>query len=624
MTRAETTGAKVLDYKGPAPPVAAAVAATGSAWSPLRHRLFFWMWLATTVSYVGAEALSTGRQWLMRLLTADPAMVARTVSAATLPLALLAIIAGVLADVLDRRRLLIVTQIWMCVASVLLGVMYYLHWITPGVLLAMTFLFGIGWALSGPAFQAIIPELVPPGEMALAIGLNSVALNVARAVGPVLGMGIMALGRKYEAFGPGADFIIGGLAYIGVAWALYLWQRPPQVSKTRREQLWEGVRTGVRYTVHSPALRAILVRVLVFIFCASALWGLIVPLGKDQLHQREMGIGILAMFAGVGAIVGVFLMPWLQRELEVDGMVNLSTAVFGLCMLGVGMSRYYWLDCALLFFLGVSWVIVPTNFNIATQKSCPMWVKGRAIAMYWTVLWGSMSIGMSFWGLVARWTTIPGAFFIAGVGLMAGLLLVKKYPLTLAAGTDFRPAGKSGSWPQAAADLAEDGGPVMVTVEYQIDPARTAEFSQVMHELRLQRLRDGAYHWGLFGQARGAEGDGGRWVEQFIVRSWVDYLRTHERMTRSDAALEERALSFHRGDAPPAVKHWVHAPDPRRERGSTRGSTWASRVDFGEFSVFSAESLKGLKERFAAERELFLRRCGGREAGNGRQRGMGA
>jgi len=342
-----------------------------SAWSPLAIPLFRALWLATVISNIGTWAQEAGGPWLMELLKhSDPKWVALVSVAENLPICLLSVIAGALSDVLDRRKLLIFTQIWMLIASGLLGVLTLLGLTTPGLLLFFTATLGIGIALSGPPFQAIVPELVAPADMPLAVALNSVALNVARAVGPALGMiVVIAAGRGTR--GPGASFLLNAASFVGVAIVLYRWRRPKQGGTAHAEQLWGALKLGFQYTKHSPPMIAILIRVASFIFCAVAMWAQLPVIAHNQLGLAEGGYATLMACLGAGAVVGVVMMPRLQRMLSIDTMVVTCTVCFAMGLILLGIVRDAAPAYLLMVFLGFNWVVIPTNFNVATQRSVP-------------------------------------------------------------------------------------------------------------------------------------------------------------------------------------------------------------------------------------------------------------
>jgi MFS family permease len=543
-------------------------AAAKSAWSPLAVPAFRALWVAYLISLVGTWAREAGGPWLMRALQEGnpdaPTWVSLIQTAGTLPICLLSIAAGVLADIYDRRNLLILTNIWMLVMSALLGIVTLAGGATPHVLLGFTFLLGVGAALAGPAFQYVIPELVPPSELPLAIALNSVALNFARAVGPVLGMLIVIAVTPFAGRVPGigASFLVNAAAFVGVIWVLARWHRGEQKRPAHPENLWGATFTAFRYTMHSPAMRSILVRVAGFILCAVIIWAQLPVIARRLLGGEEWTYLLLMGAVGAGAVVGVIFMPKMDKRFSTEGMVVICTVLFGLAVMAMsrcqGALASVWLAVPLMMVVGFNWVIVPTNFNIATQRSVPGWVKGRAIAMYMTVLFGSFAVGSPIWGSVSSHFGISNALLIAGGLVCLGALLAIPFPLTRARGHDFGLTGRPAPAADGAASVA--GGMFEMVVRYAVDHSRAHDFARLMrHELRAQRFRNGAMTWRLRHRddhAAGADVNGMAVYEEAIVfANWSDRMRFHARTTRQDAAAEEQVRQFISGGAEPTVTY---------------------------------------------------------------------
>ncbi|MDB5319800.1 MAG: major facilitator transpoter, partial [Phycisphaerales bacterium] len=421
----------------------------------------------------------------------------------------------------------------------------------------MTLVLGAGAAMAGPAFQYVIPELVPPSELPLAIALNSVALNIARAIGPALAGIVLAVAAHWLApvQATGLSFVINAVAFVGVIWVLVRWKRAPQKQLVHRETLGGAAMTAFRYTAHSPALRAILIRVAAFILCAVIVWAQLAIIAKQQLKGGEVVYTIMMACVGFGAVIGVFFMPKMDKRFSTDGMVSICTVAFGLALVGLsqckGAFANVWLAGALAAVVGFNWVIVPTNFNIATQRSVPGWVKGRAIAMYMTVLFGSFAVGSPIWGKVSTAVGISNASFIAGCLVALGSLLAIPFPLTRAKGQDFGPANRP-----APADAPPGPADLEMVLAYPVERARAGEFERVMHgNVRPQRLRNGATRWVLAPSEAGSESANGTvlYEEVFAFTSWSDRLRFHARTTKADAAAEEEALKFVVGPQPAPV-----------------------------------------------------------------------
>jgi len=534
---------------------------TAEAWAPLKVELFRSLWIATSIAQIGTWVREAAGPTLMDHLTSNwptrPEMVARVLVFSNLPICLFSVFAGVLADVLDRRRLLIVTQIWMVIVSALLGTLTYAGHISPAALLAFTFLLGTGTAAFGPALQAVLPELVPKQHFALAINMNSIALNVARAVGPALFILVVAIVPGDR--GAGLSFLLTALSFIGALWVLYRWRRPPQRAAVHGEEVWSGIYAGWRYIIHSPANWAILLRVLTFIVPAVVIWSQVPIIARDQLLHRatltpqevQQISAMLFAFVGIGAIFGVFLMPGLHARYKIDPVVNVCTALFALGLVALSFVHHLGLAAIILVFLGANWVIIPTNFNTATQKSVPLWVKGRAISFYLTVLFGSFAIGGTIWGRVTVHASIHASLLAGGLSMLALLVLAWWFPLTLNEGKDLGAVYKGAPSDDVLGPQPQGQGPVRVAIHYRVPAHRADGFRGLMADLRLTRLRNGARLWQLEnGQA--PEGQTS-FTELVTFPSWQEYTRSYGRTTNWDVMLEGLAREYHVGAEPPAA-----------------------------------------------------------------------
>lgn len=517
--------------------------ATG-AWGPFREPVFRALWIATLVSMVGSWMQDVGAAWLMTLLAPSPIMVALVQSATSMPIFLLAIPAGALADVVDRRRLLLIAQSWMMGAAAVLAVATLMGAVTPEVLLLLTFLLGIGSALTAPAWQAIVPELVSKSEIAQAVALNAVAINAARAVGPAIGGLLIAAG------GPGLAFVVNAVSFVGVVLVLYRWQRPPSESILPAERFLAAMRGGVRYLRHAPALQAILVRAALFVFCASVLWALVPLLARERLQAGPTGYGILLGCMGLGAVSAATVLPRLRRIMAVDRLVASATLVFALAVTGLATMTWFLAICGAMFIAGAAWLSVLATFNVGVQTMVPWWVRARALSTYLLALFGSMAAGSATWGAVASRWGMPAALLIAACGFLVGLLAMLRYRIRTGEGLNLTPS-REVPRPHVSMEPDPDQGPILTTVEYRIDGERADEFEQVMLRLGRVRRRDGAIQWGVFKDLA----DSNRYVEVFLSESWVEHLRFHERLSVEDRSIRDLAVSFHVGDGPPAVSH---------------------------------------------------------------------
>jgi MFS family permease/quinol monooxygenase YgiN len=517
-----------------------------SAWSPLSLGLFRSLWLAAVASNIGTWMHNVGADWLMTTLAPSPLMVGLMQTAENAPLFLLALPAGALADIVDRRRLLIYTQAWMLVSAVALALLTLFGLTTPWVLLLLIFSLGLGSALNAPAWQAIIPELVPRSELSSAVSLNSVAFNIARAVGPALGGFVVA------AVGSWAVFLLNSLSFIGVLIVIYRWRRAPIESMSPTERIVGAMRAGVRYVRHDPDLRAVLVRTGVFVSCASALWAMLPLVARQQLGLGALSYGVRLGGLGAGAIFGAIVLPAIRRKVSINVLIIGGTLIFAGVTATLATVHIFALLCVVMVFGGVAWMALMSSFNVSVQAIVPAWVRARVLAIYLLVFFGGMAVGSAMWGAIATRTGTNTALLYAAGALVAGLAAAYFFPLRTGDEPDLEPS-LHWSDPIVITEPHPQDGPVLVTVHYQIEPERADEFIAAMNEVKRILKRDGALRWGLF--ANPAEP--GHYVETFLVESWAEHMRQHARVTNEDRHAQDLARSFHVGDSAPVITHLI-------------------------------------------------------------------
>jgi MFS family permease/quinol monooxygenase YgiN len=536
--------------------------ATPPSLAPLVRPVFRALWIAALVSNIGYWMQSVGAVWQVGTVSGSTTLVALVQSAISLPIVLLALPAGAAADVFDRRRLLLVTQAWMLVSAAALCLATLVGVASPAVVLALTFLLGLGNAANAPGWQATIPELVHGRELSAAVALNSVGFNIGRAVGPAIG------GLVVAAAGPAAVFGLNAVSYLGVLAVLWRWRRRPQDELGAGEQILGAIEAGARYVRFAPLLRAVLVRTALFILPASALWALLPVVARGRLGLDAIGFGLLLGGLGIGSVAGAALLPRLRRAAPIDLRVMAGTLLFAAATVALAM-----LDSPLVVWLamvaaGVAWLAMLTSFNVATQTVVPRWVRARALAVYLLVFQGGLAAGSALWGVVASRVGDRAALLAAAASFGLGLLAVLRWPLRGIGALDLSPSVRPE--PATVIDPEPDDGPVLVLISYRIDPDRAEEFAAAMRDLRRVRRRDGAYRWGLFEDVA----DPGHFVETYVVRSWAEHLRQHERFTADDLVVRDRLQAFHIGDNPPEVSHFVHPDAVATERRWVR---WTRR-----------------------------------------------
>src|SRR6266404_392675 len=523
-----------------------------SALSPLREPVFRALWVATVASNLGSWMQDVGESWLMVSLTASPILIALVETAGSLPTVLLALPAGALADVFDRRRLLLITQMWMLVAAAVMGAATLAGFMTPWLLLLLTFTLGLGSAINSPAWQAIVPELVSASELPSALALSGVGFNVARAVGPALG------GLLVAAAGSGFVFLLNALSFVGIIVVIYRWNRTPQKSTMPPEHIPGAMRAGVRYVRNAPELQAILIRSGVFIICASALWALLPLQTRLALGLGSLGYGLLLGCIGAGAIAGAGLLPSVRLKFSNDLLVIFASVVFAAMTIVLAHAHVAWFSALAMLLVGVAWITSMSCFNTAVQTVAPAWVRGRVLAIYTLVFMGGMAVGSAAWGAVAGRLGVARALDLAAAGLVIGLAFSWRYRLIRVDSLSLAPWVH---WPEPIALIKPEmeHGPVLIHVGYQIDPAKAQEFRHAMRDLQRIRRRDGASRWHLYSDPS----EPGRFIETFIVESWAEHLRQHGRGTEADRKTEERVFAFHLGEGAPVATHLISEHVPR-------------------------------------------------------------
>ncbi len=523
-----------------------------SAWSPLRESVFRALWIATVVSNIGTWMQDVGEAWLMTSLTPSPVLVALVETAGSLPVVLVALPAGALADVVDRRRLLLVMQTWMCVAAGAMGILALMGHMNPARLLLLTFLLGVGSAMSNPVWQAITPDLVPPSDLPAAITLSGVGINIARALGPALG------GLVVAASGPWAVFFLNAASFIAIMVVIYRWQPAPRRSKLPPEDIIGAMRTGTRYLRHSPELQTVLVRSGIFVVCASALWALLAQQARRGLGLRSFGYGLLLGCIGLGAIIGAWLLPKVRERLSMNQLVAAATVVFAIATTSLAYVHSFGVLAVALAGGGVAWIAVLSSLNVSAQTVTPSWVRARVMAVYLLVFMGGLAAGSAVWGFVAARVGVSTALLFAAVGMLIGLVATWRYRLVSNENLSLTP---SMHWPEPVVliDTEPTEGPAITVIEYRIDPNTADGFLQAMKEMRRIRQRDGAIRWNLLRDAA----DPQRYIESFVTESWAEHLRQHERVTAEDREAEQRAQAFHLGPQPPRITHLIAEQLPK-------------------------------------------------------------
>ena len=516
------------------------------ALAPLKERTFRMLWLAWLAANLTMWMNDVAAAWLMTTLTTSPVMVALVQTASTLPVFLLGIPSGAMADILDRRRYFAATQLWVAMVALVLAGLALADALTAPLLLALTFVNGIGLAMRWPVFAAIVPEVVAREQLGPAIALNGIAMNLSRVIGPVLAGALLA------AFNDALVFVLNAVL-AGVAVALILtWRTQPKTSALPGERFVGAMRVGLNFALQSPRLKTVLLRVFLFFLQSTALLALLPLVARDMHGGGPATFTIMLACLGFGAVVAALYFPRWRERYSRDQFVRVGTLVQAALALLVVFVHELWVALPAMVVVGMAWISVANSLTISAQQALPDWIRARGMAIYQMALMGGASAGSLLWGQLASWTTVPTAVATASAFGLGVVLSLRKLSLEASAPPDFTPQTYGGGL-EPASGVADEDGPVMVTVEYQIEPARAAAFAEVMQRTRRARLRQGALSWGLFRDAA----QPGRVIEYFVDENWVEHQRRLERFSAFDAGLREERLAFHLSEEAPRVKRYI-------------------------------------------------------------------
>lgn len=484
----------------------------------------------------------------MSTLTPSPLIVSLLLTAESLPFFVLGLPAGALADIVDRRRLLIFSQLAMVIIVGALAVLSLTGIVTPWMLLALAFALGIATAFNDPAWHSSIPDLLPKEELEAGITMSGVGVNVARTLGPAVGGFIVA------AAGPGIVFVLDGLSFVGVIGVLLAWRRQPTLSTLPAEHILPAIRAGLRFARHSPPLRRLLLATFLFMVCGAGVMALMPVLGRETSHGA-IGYGLLLGSLGVGAVTGASLLPRLRSRVAPEMLIAAGSLSFAGVAIGAATLRELFVLCPIMFVGGVAWLSVLSTFTVAAQEASPSWVRARVLAIYLIVFQAGIAGGSAVWGVVASRAGLSAAYFGIAGGLLLGAALALRLKPAADEVADHTPAHH---WPDpvVAEQPSLEAGPIMVQVEYSVDSPHVSAFREAMAELGQKRRRDGAMHWWIFQDTA----DPSRFVETWIEATWAEHLRNHERVSVAHQEIERRIRSLTRSGSTLMTRHFV-APE---------------------------------------------------------------
>jgi MFS family permease len=498
-------------------------------------------------SDIGAAMQTVGSGWLITSLAPSPFVVSLLQVMTSLSIFLLALPAGALADIVDRRKLFLATQYFSLAVAATLSILTFGGFTTSSILVVFTLLLGLGNAMSLPVNVVIQTELVPKKHALAAMTLFSVAIFIGLAVGPLLG------GLVVAAAGPWAVFMLNALSFVGIIVFLHRWHKPSERKLLPPEQVIGAIRTGLRYMRHSLHVRALFVRDFALTICGSALISLLPLLARNQAGSNSILFGILVGAFGIGGMIsGLVIVPRIKK-ISIEKRVTSATILYAIALAILSFQHDIIIMFIGIFAVGTALIIITSSLNFIAYNSVSSWVRTRVVSVHQLVYWGGVAIGSMIWGIVAEIWGIPTALLAASIGLVIGLVTSTRYKLKPLTDVDMTPS-MHWSMPRAMIDLDDhEEGSVLVEMAFQIDPARSHEFESAMNGVRSVMLRDGAINWELFHDVENPS----RYVMMFTSESWTEHLRQHERITKADLAIEQHAISFHIGKDPPRVSHLI-------------------------------------------------------------------
>jgi MFS family permease len=517
--------------------------------SPLRYAVFRRIWTASLLTNFGLLILGVGAAWAMTKLASSASTVALVQTSLMLPVALVSTPAGAIADMFDRRIVGLVALSIALAGSIALSALAWLGVVTPVILLVFCFIIGSGMALFGPAWQASVSEQVPVEALPSAVALNGISYNIARSFGPAIGGVIVA------SAGAVAAFITNALLYLPLLIVLFVWRRKTEPSRLPPERLARAVISGVRYVAHSPPIRIVLGRTLATGIAGGSVSALMPIVARDLLHGGAQTYGVILGAFGMGAVIGALNISTLRGRLGDEVSIRLCMIVMGACVAVVAVSRLPVLSGSALVFAGAGWTASVTLFNVGVQLAAPRWVAGRALAAYQAAITGGIALGSWMWGSIANVIGVEGALLVSAVALIVSPLLGLWMRMPTVSGPNELSLDVLAD-PEVRLSLTPRSGPIVIEIEYRVDPTKARRFYAVMQHVQLSRQRNGAYGWSIARDIADPE----LWTERFHCPTWYDYLRQRSRSTASERALHVRANEFHIGPEPIRIRRMLERP----------------------------------------------------------------
>jgi MFS family permease len=515
-------------------------------WAPLKNRVFTMLWLAWMTSNICMWMNDVAASWMMTDLAASPTLIALIQTASNLPVFLLGLPSGAFADILNRKKYFMATQIWIALNAAVLCFMTFTNSLNAPLLLFLTFTNGIGLAMRWPVFAAIVPDIVKREQLPSALALNGVAMNASRLIGPlVAGALIASAGTEYV-------FALNMVLSLGCTVLIWRWKYTSNVSPLPGERFLGAIRVGIQYVKSSARMRAVLLRVFIFFVQSSALMALLPVIAKDHFNGDAKTFTILLSCLGFGAIVAASQLPRLRNRFDRNQLVPISQILQAVASIGVVLAPSLWLAAIMMMLSGGFWILTANSLSISAQLALPSWIRARGMSIFQMSLMGGSAIGAAIWGKLTTHTSVTFSVICGSIfGIMA-VMLTKHLKIEGGTEEDMTPVCPI-EHPTPDRDIDPEAGPVMISLEYKIGVENIAAFKEVMQRSRDARLRQGAMSWSLFEDAEKV----GMMVENFVFETWADYLRRFDRFTTNDLNLQEERYQYHVGSKDPKITRRV-------------------------------------------------------------------
>jgi predicted MFS family arabinose efflux permease len=517
--------------------------------APLGQPTFRNIWSASVISNFGHLVLGVAAAWEMTRLTASEEMVALVQSAMMLPLMLVSLPAGAVADMFDRRKIAMAGLTFSVASACMLTFLSFSGLLSPWLLLLFCVLIGAGVALYSPAWQASVSEQVPPAQIPAAIALGTISYNLARSFGPALG------GLIIVAAGAQAAFALNALFYLPLLLAFLFWRRAHVPSRLPPERIDRAILSGGRFALHSPPVRNILIRTAAF-GMSSATGAALAPLvAKNLLGGNASSFGLMLGASGVGAVLGATSIARIRDRVSSETMLLIAAFVTAAALCVTGLSHSLLLTCLAMAVSGAANIICISMLNVGVQMSVPRWVTARALSLFAAAMTGGIALGAWVWGEVAAEWGLTNAFLGSAAAVLATPLL--RFIIPLRPGTDSEAEmSPLENDPDVALAITLRSGPIIIEIDYEVAPEQARAFYDVMRRMQRARLRRGAFNWTLSRDI----GDPARWTERYQCPTWADYLRQRSRYTQADRDLQTEADAFHSGAGEVRVRRMLERP----------------------------------------------------------------